>query len=899
MCERATRARARRLLAALLALYPAGFRREMGEDLVATALYRWREARGRGRRLGTLRFWCTEGVRFAVDGVLERLRALPRPAGEIRQAWRQLRRAPGHHALAIATLALGVGATTTIFTVADAVVFRPLPYPGAEALFLIHSRLGSMELSSNSLPNLRDVQSSVRTLAWLAGAQDRSPALTGDGREAERVSALDVTDEYLPGLGARVQIGRLFIAADHAAEAERVALVSHGLWQRRWGSDDAVLGRTLLLDGVAHTVVGVMSPAFRDPQPVESGAITGVWIPARDDDPRFAHRDDYGFRWIGRLAEGVEIDTARQELSAAGRWLTSTYPDANGVADDDLDFVLHPLHQMTVGEARTRLLMLLGAVALLMLLSCTNVASLFLARGATRGAELAIRSALGATRWRIAAQLFAESLLTAGLAGAAGTLLGALGLRVFLAAVPPETPRLHEVHLDVRALAFVAMLTVVTATLFGTGPALRGARTAGAAGPGGRATASRRARRLQSALVAAEVALSLVLVTGSGLLLNSFLHLARVDPGFDGQDVVVVDLRPPFSSTTAAADRAFHRALLERARAEPGVGHAALAYTVPGPGGGAWTPVTPEGDAPGGAASRQAGAPARGLAPGEDWFAINPVAGDFFAALEIPLRAGRVFADDPGEGEPLVVVLNGAAARRFFPGVERPIGRRLALGPPGSDAPLRDVVGIVGDVRQQGPGHDPEPQIYLPYGQRDVPRLRLLLELRAGTTLPADAIRTLVHDIAPDVPVDGIEPLHARYAAAGAGAQFLAFLLSTFAGIGLLLAAVGTYATTSHAVTSRVREVGIRMALGARAGAVLRMMLARALSVAGAGIAAGLLLALALGRFLEGYVYGITARDPLTVAAACALIGACATLASLAPAVRAARVDPTIAVRSE
>ena len=891
--------RVRRLLSVLLMLYPPSFRRALGDDLIETALHRRRDSR--------LAFWWMEVPRFALDGVLERLRALPLLLDDIRHAWRQLRRAPGHHGLAIITLALGVGATTTIFTVADAVVFRPLPYADADRLYLIHSRFGDLELGSNSLLNLRSLQGSATTMSWLAGAHDWSPALTDNIGAAERISALNVTHEYLPRLSARVRAGRAFDTGDFAAGAERVAIVSDALWQRRWGGNASVLGRAVQLDGTAYTVVGVMSPSFRDPEPIESGALTGAWIPTREVEPRFANVDDYAFRLIGGLAERSSLEAARQELSAAGKRLAAEYPVANRVDEHDLEFVLHPLREATVGDARARLLLLLGAVILLLVLSCANVANLFMARGLTRTSELAVRSALGATRARLASQLFGESLLTALFAGAVGGILGVIGLRIFVAYAPSGIPRLHEVNLDVRALLFVSALTVICAVVFGTLPALRGARAGSAAASGVRTTASRSAQRFQSGLVALEVAISLVLVTGSALLLNSFMRLLRVDPGFDGSDVVVVDVRAPASANSHAQELVFYRSLMERASALPGVAHAALALTMPGLSSGAWTPVTVENAATAPATGRSR-APAYGSAPGagdrvlrwrtgREFFRFNAVYGDFLEVLDIPLRAGRAF-EDPGEGEALVVIVNEAAVERFFPGVDA-IGQRLKLGPPDADVPFREVVGIVGDVRQLGSGHEADPQIYVPYGQRDIPRLALILEVTPGAQVTVDAMRSVVREVAADVPVDRMESLATSYATTADQTRFLTFLISVFAAIGLVLAVVGTYATASHAVSRRLRELGIRIALGARASAVFRLVLERALVAAGVGIAGGLLIALALARYLESYVYGVTARDPLTVAVAAVLIGACATLASLGPAVRAARVDPNEVLRRE
>ena len=886
----------RRTLGLLLRLYPSAFRSELGQDLIETALHRRREAIRRRGRIGAITFWMTEGCRFAWDGLLERLNALPSPGTEIRHAWRQIRRAPSQHLLAIVTLALGVGATVTVSTLADAVVFRPLPYDGANALYLVRTRFGSTEISSNSLLNLRDLQPLVKSMAWLAGAADRSPALTDATGESERAFGLDVSEGYLTGLGGRVSHGRMFGAADHAAGAERVAVVSHALWVRRWGGNPSVLGSSIRLDGVPYVVVGVMSSRFRDPEPIESGAITDVWVPARLSD--FNERDDFSFQLIGRLANSADLLAARADLEAAGRALTAAYP-ANRGEGADLAFTLYPLHDTTVGAARDRLLLLLGAVILLLLLACANAANLFLARGVTRSPELAVRSALGATRSRLGFQLLTETSLIAAVAGAAGGLLGMLGLRAVIAAAPPGIPRLHEIGVDVRVFSLIVAVTFLTAVIFGVLPALRGARAATGRSAGPRLTSSAGSQRVQSVLVAVEVALSLVLLTGAALLLTSFRHLLNVPPGFDAKNVMIVEVRPPYQSRTQPNAKIFYKDVVERTAMLPGVTRAALAFSMPGRGGGAWTRVTPDTDVSASRDDHHAPAPAVGGAPGADFFRFNAVSASFFGALEIPIRAGRLFAETLTPGQPLEVVLNEAAARRFFPGVDWPVGRRVALGANAADAPMREVVGIVGDIRQRGPAFEAEPQIYLPYDQGTVSRVNVLIEPAAGTTVSPDSIRRVVREVSRDVPVDRIELASARYAATQAEARLLALLLTVFAAIGLALAAIGTYATVSHAFSRRVREMAIRLALGAHAGRVFRLVLARALGVAAAGIAAGLVLTILLSRALEGQLHGVTAGDPLMIAAAAAAIAIAVAIAALRPAVRAARVDPNVVLRVE
>ena len=884
----------RRILSALLRLYPAEFRDALGDDLVETAVHRWREAKRTGG-VGGARFWVSDGLRFGIDGVLERMRALPAVVADAREAWRHVVRKPGQHVVPVLTLAIGLAATTTIFTLADAVVFRPLPYPAAGDLYLIHARFGSLELSSNSLLNLRDLQSSVTTMSWIAGAEDASPALTAAGAEPERVSALTVTEEYLPGLGARVRVGRGFQAEDFARGAPRVAIVSDGLWQRRWGGEARVLGSAIQLNGVEHIVIGVMAGGFRDPGPIESGAVTSVWSAAREGDRR--HRDDYGFRLLGRLAPGSSLDAAQRELASLGARLSAAHPAANRLQGQDLSFVLHRLHEQTVGTARARLLLLLGAVALLLVLSCANVANLFFARGITRTAELAVRCALGATRARLATQLFVESLLTAAAAGIVAAVLAAAALRVFVLAAPAGLPRLHEIALDWRAFTFIAALTALTAVFFGSLPALRASQQAVAASTP-RMTGSRQTQRVQSALVAAEIALALVLLTGSALLLASLRHLLRVEPGFDASDVTLVDVRPPVAANSHQLALEFYASLTERAAAVAGVTSAAVLHTVPGVTGGMWSRVTPE-YAVAAAAVERGTAPAVGERPGEEMYRVNPMYGDAFAVLDIPLLAGRTFDGDPRADEPYVVIVNEAAARVFFPQDERPIGRRLTLAGAGVQAPLREIIGSVRDVRQRGPEHDAEPQIYVPYGQRDVGRLTLLIETASGATLSQQGVQRAVRAVDDAVPIDAIEALSSRYAVTTEQSRLLTLLLSVFAGIGLMLAVVGTYATTAHTFAQRMREFGIRLALGSRSEAVFRLVIARALFIAALGILGGLLLSLALTRFLASYIYGVTIRDPVAFAAAAVLVGVSALLASVGPALRAMRLDPNDVLRSE
>jgi putative ABC transport system permease protein len=872
--------RARRLLRLLLALYPAAFRRDLGDDLIETLLVRWRLAAEQGWR-ARAGFWLTDGARFAIDGVLERATALAQAGHDVRGALRQVRRAPAFHALVVLTVALGIGASTTMFTVADAVVFRSLPYPGADGLYVLHSRFGEMTVASSSLPNLADLREATGAFSWLAAARNRSPALTGGAGDPERVVAVEATEGYLDGLGARVVLGRPVLPADHRAGAPPVAVLSWSLWQRRFGGDPAVLGTSVLLDDTAHTVVGVLDRRFRDPGPVEAWAPTALWVPVRAADPPWSERGSYSFTPLARVAPGVALEIAESEGSRIGALLAAGHPEDNMLDGRPLELTLRPLLELTVSEqARLRVLLILGASTLLLALACVNVANLLVARGDARRAELAVRSALGAGRGRLARQLLVESLVTSTLGGAAGLAVAALSLRAFRALAPAEIPRVHEIGLDLRALLFVALATLAVGMAFGTLPAWRAVERV----HGARATADRRSQRTQSGLVALQTALALVLVAGSVLLLASFRNLRLTDPGFDPADLLVTEVRAPALPSETGRQRAFYRDLLERARALPGVEHAALSYTVPARPGGAFGRVKLEGETPEHIA--------------QTFFRFDPVGGDLFATLRVPLRSGSGALGDVEAGDPPVAVLNETAARELFPDAADPVGLRLRIG--GSDdSPLREVIGVVADVRQGGPAKEPGAEIYLPYSQQHVPRLLLTLRTKPGLPAPIDEVRALVRELAPGVPIDDQRTMDDLIAASIADQRFLTALVTAFGALALLLAVVGTYSTAACVAARRRRELGIRQALGARRRTLVARASRQSATVAATGIAAGLVATWLLSRWLESSLFGLSTLDPRSLALACAMLAGAAVAAALGPAVRAARVDPAEILRAE
>ena len=869
------------VLRRLLRLYPAEFRERLGQDLVETCLESARQAALRGERRRKLRFLALEAPRFALDGVFERLGAVGQLATDARHAVRWMRRSAGFCAALVLILGLGIGASTTMMTVADSVLVRPLAYPEPEDIYFVHSRFGEMSFGSVSLPNLLDLRDGSRVLSWVGGARDRSPALLARG-EPERISVVDVTEGYHEQLGAQLLLGRTFGPADHTSAAERVALVSHLQWQRQWGGGADVLGARILLDGEPATVVGVLSPRFRDPAPIEAFVLTSVWTPIRDDDPELADRGDFRIAGIARLAPGVDRQVAAGELRRIAASIGKAYPEAASMRGHGLDLELQPLGELTVGNvARQRLLLVLGASVLLLVLVWVNVANLLLSRGDARHAELFVRGALGASRGRLARQLLAESVAVATAGGLLGLALGALALRAFVALAPKEVPRLDEIALDGRAVAFALLATLATAMAFGTLPALRGAR--GAAGA--RLSASRQSLRTQSALVAAEVALALVLVAGSALLLASFRRLLEVDPGFSADGLLLVEVRAPARGGELERQRTFYGELLARSAALPGVVSAGLSYHVPGGRGGSWGHITLDGPQPAGL--------------DDELVRINPQQGRYLDTLGVPVLEGTIFRGDEDESSPPVVVLSQAAASRFFADGRSAIGRRLAFGSAQEGAPMRTVIGVVGDTRQVGLAQDPEPEVHVPYSQSYVPRLLLTLRMAPGLEPPVADLRRLLAEIAPAVPIDTVRPVAELLSASIEEQRFLTFLVSGFGTLALVLAVVGSYATASCAAARRRRELGIRQALGAARAALLRRALVGTALVASCGAIAGLVVTVLVSRWLEAYLFEISAIDPPTLAVATGLLVVAAVLAALAPALRASRVDPVQVLRAE
>jgi putative ABC transport system permease protein len=805
--------------------------------------------------------------------------------GEVRQdvgyAARQMVRSPFFTAIVILTLALGIGATTAIFSLVDAVVLRPLPYPAPERLVRLWETNPQSDHFSSSEPNYLDWRQENRSLAEMAAFKAVTLSLVGDG-EPVRLSGAAVTASLFPLLGAHAAVGRTFTAAEDQPGGEtQVAVLGNGLWRRRFGADPRVVGRVLSLEGKRYTVIGVLPASFAfSPE-------TDVWIPLAPNPGN--ERDDKWLDVMGRLKPGVSLAAARADLEGIARRLAERYPESNR----EWGVRMIPFQEWLVRpEARQMVLVLFSAVGLLLLLGCANISNLLLARATTRGRELGLRAALGAGRARLIRQLLTESVLLAGMGAAAGLAVAQGALRLLRTLGPQYVPRLEEVSLDGRVLAFTLVLSLATGILFGIAPALQASRTdlhallrqggrgdaAGAGGMGG--------RRLRDALVIAELALAMMLLIGAGLMIGSFLRLQNVDKGFDPDGVVAVKLQVPENEYSEERMRAFFAEVSERIGALPGVVSVGATNADPF---GLFEPrinYTVDGQAP----QRQSDFLSA------DWRSVTP---GFFRALGIPLRKGRLFSAEDRDGAEKVVVINETMARSLWPG-EDPIGKRILWT--GLASKPRTVIGVVGDIRDMQLDGETRQVIFRPYAQMTWPWMTLMIKT-AGTTGDLSnlsvAVRREIHAVDRDLPVPDLVPLRQSMAGPLAAPRFGMLLLGVFAAVALVLAATGVYGIMMFAVTQRTREIGVRLALGAQPWSVVRMILSRGLLLTLIGVGFGWAGAFGLTRFLASLLYGTAPTDSLIFGAVALLLAAVATTATWLPARRAAAIDPRLAFSAD
>jgi putative ABC transport system permease protein len=789
---------------------------------------------------------------------------------------------PGFTSLIVLILALGIGANTAIFSVLDAVLLRPLPFRDPDRLVLVYGTKPAKDVlrGQTSPLNFLDLRSQSHSFSGIAAIQPAKGTLLG-AAEPEVLTGFSVDRTFFSVLGAQPARGRIFSPQEDRPGGEQVILLSHRLWLRQFGGSAQAIGKSVSLDGTTFAVIGVMPADFEFP------AKSDFWIPLQLDAPAF-DRGSHSLALIARLAGGVSAERAQTELTEIARRLEKQYPEPN----EGRSFAVVPLEQELVGQLRPAFLVLLGAVGLVLLIACANAGGLLLARTAARSNEVAIRTALGADRGRIVGQFLTESLLLALLSGVAGLLLGSWAARLLAAYGPQEIPRLQQVGLDFRVLGFTLVLTVVTVLLFGVAPALQGAKPdlVHALKEGGTGAGTGRARqRARKLLVVVELTLALTLMVTAGLLARSFVSLIHVNPGFQPANVLTIDVSLPRWRYKRPEAIAFYGRLLQEVRAMPGVRSAAAVMNRPIQGVNQWkTSVRVEGRPPADPGQQQPQA------------FMNPVTPDYFKTLGIPLLKGRDFtAGDDGQAPP-VVILSESAARLLFPG-EDPLGREVShdldFGP--TTAKTRTVVGVVGDVRQAGLHLEEEPEIYVPHLQVPYPGTSLVVLTSVDPLRLAGTLRDKIRALDKDLPLEKATTMKDLLAESVGQPRFYMGLVAGFALLGLILAIVGVYGLLSNEVVQRHREIGVRMALGARAGSVVGMIVQQAVVLTGIGLALGIAASLALQRLVASLLYGIESTDLLTYLLVSALLLAVVLLASIVPARRATRVNPVVSLRCE
>jgi predicted permease len=795
----------------------------------------------------------------------------------VRRALRSLRRAPAFTLAAVATLALGIGANTAIFSVVSGVLLRPLPYPDSDRLTIVWGRHVSIGQETASLPDFLDWRAQAGSFEALAAMTNTRFNLTGAGEPEVARGAL-ATAGFFRLFGVTPALGRDFREDEERGAAPRIAMLGEDYWRRRFGGRPDIVGQEIMLSGVAHTVVGIVPAALRLEQPVE------VWRPLVTDST-LPRRSDF-LTVFGRLRPGVPLERAQEEMITVAARLEAQYPATN--AGWSAEVV--SLREQVVGEIRPALLVFMGAVALVLLVACANVANLMLARVAARSRELGVRAALGASRGRIAAELLLECALVALLGGVAGLLIAVWGIDAMRSLQPGTIPRLEEIGVDLRVLGFTFGLSLLTGMLFGLAPVWRFTGRDLRAGlvEGGRGVAGGRSlHRTRAGLVLGEVALAFVLLAGAMLLLRSFDRLQQVDPGFAADGVLTARVSlPRVKYQEEDRRRAFAAALLDRVAVQPGVRDAALVSDAP------------LGDSPPywGFEIAGAEAPPPGAVLDAAVFMTSP---GYFSTLRIPLVEGRFYDAGDHAGAEDVVVISQAMARRFWPG-RSPLGARITFGDSRDpDVAWLRVVGVAGDVRHERLSDEPYPQAYLPLAQ--TPARSVVLAVRAaGDPLAlVPGVRASLAELDPDLPLTDVATLEERKAVSLARPRVNLAVLGGFALAALVLAAVGIYGVVAYGVVQRTRELGLRMALGAGGASLLRMVIRQGMTPVLAGIGLGFVAALAANRVLRGLLFGVEAGDPVTFAAVTCFLVAVALAAIYLPARRAARSDPMVALRSE
>jgi putative ABC transport system permease protein len=811
---------------------------------------------------------------------------------DLRYARRTLFRTPAFTVIAVATLALGIGATTVMFAVVDAVLLRPLPYKDADRLVFLTESYQRHPGMSLSVPNLLDWRAQNRVFSSIGAIQPSPMTLTGNGTP-QQLEGRYVTYDFLRTLGIAPALGRDFAADDDRAGAPRTLILSFGAWQRLFAADEHVVGRAVTVDQQPYTVIGVLPRGFvYGNSAIDVLAPIGLQFTETWTKQRASHAGIYA---VARLKDGVTLEQAKADMDGIAERLQQQYPATNR---DDWASV-RMLRAYAVRNVRDALLMLMGAVGFLLLIACANVANLLLARAAGRRKEVAIRAALGASRWRLITQLLTESVLLGCCGGATGVLIALWGTRALVGATVDALPRFAQIALDIRVLAFTFAVSILTGVIFGLAPALQSSftRSSETLKEGERGSSDAGSHRLRSALVVAELSLSLALLLGTGLLVRSFVRVLQVNAGFDTHNVLSATMRlSEVNYKDPAKAEAYYRDVMQRVQAIPGVLSASAITPLPLSGNewdtSYWIEGGPE--------------PEPGKFPSTEIGFFDP---EYLKTMEIPLLAGRTFTAADNLTSLPVIVVNDEFVKKHWPN-DNPIGKRmkLSVGPggktaEGTESPWRTVVGVIGTVKQYGLDSPVVPQVYFPYAQPDgnaAMSFRYLVVRTAGDPLAlSETLRKTVAGADPDQAISNVESMDQYLGETLASRKLVMGLLAAFAGLAMLLAGIGIYGVISYTVAQRTREIGIRMALGARREQVLGLILRGAGIVISASIVIGTVLALALGRSLKAFLYGVPATDAGVFSVVILFLALIALLASYLPARRATKVDPMIALRYE
>ncbi len=798
---------------------------------------------------------------------------------DLRYGMRMLLKRPGFALIAIATLALGIGANTAIFSVVNTVLLRPLPFKESERLVLIReTKLPQFSEFAVAPANFLDWQKQNTVFERLVASRRGAVNLTGTG-DPERLPSLQVTEGFVAMLGVQPQLGRGFLSEEHQPGNSNVVLLSHSLWMRRFGGDPHIINQTISLDSQSYTVVGVMPATF-----YFFDREAALWTPIAFTPQQAQNRGGHNLsRVVGQLKPGVTFEQARAEMVTIAGRLAAQYP----AVSTGWNVMLMPLLDFTVRQIKPALLVLLAAVAFVLLIACANVANLLLARAAGRQKELGIRTAMGAGRGRIIRQLLTESLLLSLLGGTLGLLLARWGTDLLLKLAPPNLPRLNNVSLDARVLAFTAAVTLLTGLIFGLIPAWQATKSNlnETLKEAGRGSTEGGRQVLRSGLVVLEVASALVLLVGAGLMIKSFWRLQQVNPGFNPDNALAATVSLPKQKYSEEPQQvAFFQQLLEKVRTLPGVQSVGA------------TSMVPLGDDDFVLSFDVAGRPP--LPPGvglsTNYYSVSA---DYFKAMGIPLRRGRLFTEQDTKDTLHVALINETMAQKIFPN-EDPLGKRINFN--GGDKPdWYEIVGIVGDVKHYGLAQNTTLQTYEPYTQQTLSYMTLVTRTTGDPKALSGAIRNAVLSLDKEQPISSLKTLDQLVTTSIEQPQFSMLLLAVFAGVALLLAVVGIYGVLSYAVTQRTHEIGIRMALGAGQFDVLRLVVGHGMRLTLLGVAAGLVAAFVLTRLMTTLLFGVSATDPLTFVLIALLLSAIALLACYLPARRATKVDPLVALRMD